>query len=136
MQSPLQMLTGGARDLPDRHDVWTIVQDHVNGDLLGRPEAGEDMTFDFGQLVAHACRTRRLRAGSIVGSGANATVLHYVRNDRVLADAELESPEGDKYKWWGSPDVYRAPPEALASAGAPGSTTPSSLTTSGRNATW
>ncbi|HVN41446.1 MAG TPA: fumarylacetoacetate hydrolase family protein [Steroidobacteraceae bacterium] len=42
---------------------------HLNGVLLGRPEAGEDMTFDFGQLIAHAARTRRLRAGTIVGSG-------------------------------------------------------------------
>jgi fumarylacetoacetate (FAA) hydrolase len=28
-----------------------------------------DMTFDFGQLISHAARTRRLGAGSIVGSG-------------------------------------------------------------------
>jgi fumarylacetoacetate (FAA) hydrolase len=27
------------------------------------------MTFDFGQLIAHAAKTRRLGAGSIVGSG-------------------------------------------------------------------
>jgi fumarylacetoacetate (FAA) hydrolase len=42
---------------------------HLNGRLFGRPEAGEDMTFDFGQLVAHAARTRRLEAGTIIGSG-------------------------------------------------------------------
>jgi fumarylacetoacetate (FAA) hydrolase len=42
---------------------------HVNGELLGRPNAGVDMTFDFGQLIAHAAKTRRLGAGSIVGSG-------------------------------------------------------------------
>jgi fumarylacetoacetate (FAA) hydrolase len=42
---------------------------HVNGELLGRPNAGIDMTFDFGQLIAHAAKTRRLGAGSIVGSG-------------------------------------------------------------------
>lgn len=41
----------------------------VNGAPLGRPEAGIDMTFDFGQLIAHAARTRALSAGSIVGSG-------------------------------------------------------------------
>ncbi|HNB06751.1 MAG TPA: fumarylacetoacetate hydrolase family protein, partial [Thauera aminoaromatica] len=33
------------------------------------PEAGVDMTFDFGQLVAHVARTRELEAGSIIGSG-------------------------------------------------------------------
>jgi len=40
-----------------------------NGDLFGCPDAGVDMTFDFGTLVAHAARTRNLGAGSIVGSG-------------------------------------------------------------------
>ena len=42
---------------------------HYNGELFGRPNAGEDMTFDFGRLVAHAARTRDLAAGTIVGSG-------------------------------------------------------------------
>jgi fumarylacetoacetate (FAA) hydrolase len=42
---------------------------HVNGRPFGRPEAGSDMIFDFGQLIAHAARTRELEAGSIVGSG-------------------------------------------------------------------
>jgi fumarylacetoacetate (FAA) hydrolase len=42
---------------------------HLNDALLGRPNAGEDMTFDFGQLIAHATKTRKLGAGSIVGSG-------------------------------------------------------------------
>lgn len=41
----------------------------VNGRLLGVPEAGEEMTFDFGTLIAHAARTRPLAAGTIVGSG-------------------------------------------------------------------
>ena len=41
----------------------------VNGRLLGRPNAGVDMTFSFPQLIAHAAKTRRLCAGSIVGSG-------------------------------------------------------------------
>lgn len=42
---------------------------HYNGALFGRPDAGTDMTFHFGELVAHAARTRNLCAGSIVGSG-------------------------------------------------------------------
>ena len=42
---------------------------HLNGRLFGRPDAGIDMTFDFGRLIAHAARTRRLSAGSIIGSG-------------------------------------------------------------------
>lgn len=42
---------------------------HVNGHLLGRPNAGVDMTFGFPELIAHAARTRRLGAGTIIGSG-------------------------------------------------------------------
>jgi fumarylacetoacetate (FAA) hydrolase len=42
---------------------------HVNGALVGRPDAGVDMTFDFPTLIAHAARTRPLAAGTIVGSG-------------------------------------------------------------------
>jgi fumarylacetoacetate (FAA) hydrolase len=41
----------------------------VNGKPFGRPQAGTDMTFDFGVLIAHAAKTRPLVAGSIVGSG-------------------------------------------------------------------
>ena len=41
----------------------------LNGQPFGRVEAGEDMTFDFGTLVAHAAKTRALGAGTIVGSG-------------------------------------------------------------------
>jgi len=41
----------------------------VNGALLGRPDAGEDMTFDFPTLIAHAAKTRRLGAGTVIGSG-------------------------------------------------------------------
>ncbi len=42
---------------------------HVNGRLFGQPNAGVDMTFDFGTLIAHVAKTRELVAGSIVGSG-------------------------------------------------------------------
>ena len=40
-----------------------------NGKPLGRADAGVDMTFDFGQLIAHAAKTRALGAGTIIGSG-------------------------------------------------------------------
>lgn len=42
---------------------------HLNGEMFGKPEAGPDMVFDFGQLIAHLARTRHLGAGSIIGSG-------------------------------------------------------------------
>lgn len=42
---------------------------HWNGRPVGRALAGEDMVFDFAQLIAHVCKTRNARAGSIIGSG-------------------------------------------------------------------
>ena len=41
----------------------------LNGKPFGRADSGEDMTFDFGTLIAHAAKTRRLGAGTIIGSG-------------------------------------------------------------------
>jgi len=41
----------------------------LNGQPFGRADAGVDMTFDFGTLVAHLAKTRNVGAGSIVGSG-------------------------------------------------------------------
>lgn len=56
-------------------DKWQDGRVHLpllstyNGKLFGKPNAGIDMTFDFGQLVAHAAKTRNLGAGAIIGSG-------------------------------------------------------------------
>ena len=40
-----------------------------NGQAFGRANAGDDMTFDFPELIAHAAKTRRLTSGTIIGSG-------------------------------------------------------------------
>jgi len=56
-------------------DKWQDNKVHLpllseyNGQLFGKPNAGQDMTFDFSQLVAHAAKTRHLSAGAIIGSG-------------------------------------------------------------------
>ncbi len=56
-------------------DAWRDGKLHLpllstlNGEPFGVPDAGVDMTFDFGQLIAHAAKTRPLEAGSIIGSG-------------------------------------------------------------------
>lgn len=41
----------------------------LNGEPFGRANAGIDMTFEFGELIAHAAKTRDLCAGTVVGSG-------------------------------------------------------------------
>jgi fumarylacetoacetate (FAA) hydrolase len=42
---------------------------HLNGEFFGRPDAGEDTVFHFGQIISHLARTRSLGAGTIVGAG-------------------------------------------------------------------
>jgi fumarylacetoacetate (FAA) hydrolase len=49
--------------------VHLSLESRWNGRRVGLTEAGPEMTFHFGQLIAHLAKTRRLRAGSIVGSG-------------------------------------------------------------------
>ncbi len=61
--------------LDELGDAWSTgrlhltVQSQWNGRTVGMCDAGKEMTFHFGQLIAHICKTRNVRAGSIVGSG-------------------------------------------------------------------
>lgn len=73
---------------------------HLNGDLFGEPECGEDMQFHFGELVAHAAKTRFLAAGTIVGSGTianqdesrGASCLAEKRVLEIIRDGEATTP--------------------------------------------
>jgi fumarylacetoacetate (FAA) hydrolase len=72
----------------------------VNGDVIGRPNAGVDMHFGFPELIAHAARTRRLTAGTILGSGtvsnrdrtAGSACLAEVRMIETLDNGAPETP--------------------------------------------
>ena len=72
-------------------DAWRDGKLHLpiccalNGQRFGAPNCGEDMTFDFGQLLAHLTLTRRLGAGSVLGSG---TVSNYDRSRGSCCIAE------------------------------------------------
>ena len=75
-------------------DAWDMGRLHLtlqsawNGRKVGMCEAGPEMTFHFGQLIAHICKTRNVRAGSIVGSGT-------VSNKGVAgAGGKTEWPKG------------------------------------------
>jgi len=63
---------------------------HWNDAKVGEPNAGDDMTFSFAQLIAHVARTRNLGAGSIVGSG---TVSNLDRSRGYCCIAEKRSLE-------------------------------------------
>ncbi len=56
-------------DAWDQGRLHLTLQSAWNGRKVGMCEAGPEMTFHFGQLIAHICKTRNVRAGSIVGSG-------------------------------------------------------------------
>ncbi len=62
----------------------------LNDEQFGAPNAGEDMTFSFPQLIAHAAKTRALCAGSILGSG---TVSNKDRSRGSACIAERRSLE-------------------------------------------
>lgn len=67
--------------------VHLTMQSTWNGRKVGMCEAGPEMTFHFGQLVAHITKTRNVRAGSIVGSGT-------VSNKGVEVDGRKDWPKG------------------------------------------
>lgn len=67
--SPVAITPDELGDAWQGHKVHLPLVSELNGKLFGHPNAGEDMVFDFAQLVVHAARTRRLGAGTIIGSG-------------------------------------------------------------------
>ena len=69
----------------------------LNGARYGEPLCGVDMTFNFHQLIEHVTLTRRLGAGTIIGSG---TISNYDRSagsaclaeQRMLETIEFGEP--------------------------------------------
>jgi fumarylacetoacetate (FAA) hydrolase len=49
--------------------VWLPLISTYNGEVIGRPEAGEEMHFSFFDLLEHITKTRAYTAGTILGSG-------------------------------------------------------------------
>jgi fumarylacetoacetate (FAA) hydrolase len=72
----------------------------INGQWFGAPEAGEDMQFDFAQLIAHAAKSRPLTAGTIVGSGTvanedtskGASCFAEIRMLEIIKDGKPSTP--------------------------------------------
>lgn len=72
----------------------------LNEKLIGSPNAGVDMTFNFGQLIAHAAKTRSLAAGTVIGSGTVAnqgspdgsSCLAELRCLEMIADGKATTP--------------------------------------------
>lgn len=67
--SPVAVTPDELGDAWNGNKVHLPLRSTYNGELFGKPEAGQDMTFNFGQLVAHAAKSRNLGAGAVIGSG-------------------------------------------------------------------
>jgi fumarylacetoacetate (FAA) hydrolase len=78
------------------HRPVTAMINHIQ---IGAPDASH-MTFSFGDLIAHAARTRRLSAGTIIGSGtvsdpdrtAGSATLAELRAVEMITHGEARTP--------------------------------------------
>ena len=87
-------------------DAWDGAKLHLplratlNGELIGAPNAGVDMTFDFPTLIAHCAKSRALMTGTVIGSGTVSNVgskdgsccLAEVRCLETIANGEPSTP--------------------------------------------
>jgi fumarylacetoacetate (FAA) hydrolase len=85
--SPVAVTLDELGDAWDNGCLHLTVQATWNGRKVGLCDAGADMTHPLGQLVAHASKTRTLRAGSVVSSGT-------VSNAGVEKNGKTEWPKG------------------------------------------
>ena len=85
--SPVAVTLDELGDAWDEGQVHLTVQVAWNGRKVGMCDAGTDMTYGFGQLLAHACKTRALRAGTIVSSGT-------ISNAGFEKNGQTEWPKG------------------------------------------
>ena len=87
-------------------DSWDGAKVHLplistlNDEQIGAPNAGQDMIFDFAQLITHAAKSRSLMTGTVIGSGTIANVgsptgsscLAEVRCLETIADGKPSTP--------------------------------------------
>lgn len=83
--SPVAITPDELGDAWDNCKINLPLVTYFNEKIFGCPEAGIDMTFDFPTLISHAAKTRRLSAGTIIGSG---TVSNYDRSKGSSCIAE------------------------------------------------
>jgi fumarylacetoacetate (FAA) hydrolase len=74
--APVAVTRDELGDAWDHGTVHLTVQTAWNGRKVGMCDAGTDMAYTFGQLVAHACKTRALRAGTLVSTGVVSNAGH------------------------------------------------------------
>jgi fumarylacetoacetate (FAA) hydrolase len=85
--SPVAVTLDEVSEAWDKGRLHLTIQSTWNGRRVGMCDAGPEMTFHFGQLIAHIAKTRNVRAGSIVGSGT-------VSNKGVEKNGQTDWPKG------------------------------------------
>jgi fumarylacetoacetate (FAA) hydrolase len=68
--SPVAVTLDELGETWDKGRLHLILQSSWNGRRVGMCDAGMQMTFHFGQLIAQLCKNRKVRAGTIICSGA------------------------------------------------------------------
>jgi len=84
---PVAITTDELGDAYQSGRVHLTLQSSVNQRKVGMCDAGQEMTFHFGEIISHLCKTRNVRAGSIVGSGT-------VSNKGIEKNGKTEWPKG------------------------------------------
>lgn len=72
--SPVLVTTDELGDAWDGARLHLPLRATLNDTLIGAPNAGQDMTFDFPTLIAHCAKSRSLMAGTVIGSGTVSNV--------------------------------------------------------------
>ena len=96
--SPVAVTPDELGDAWDGGKVHLPLVTHRGDVLFGKPNAGVDMVFDFGTLIAHAAKTRRLTAGTIVGSGTVSNKDRSVGSSCIVEQQTLEKLDTGEVK--------------------------------------
>ncbi|MGB7541378.1 MAG: fumarylacetoacetate hydrolase family protein [Burkholderiales bacterium] len=88
--SPVAVTPDELGEAWDGKKVHLPLSVHINDKPFGTPDCGTDMQFDFPRLIAHAAATRRLGAGTVLGSG---TVSNYGHRNGHACIAEIRALE-------------------------------------------
>jgi fumarylacetoacetate (FAA) hydrolase len=68
--SPVAVTLDELSETWDGEKLHLELVSEINGKRMGQPNTGKDMFFTYPDLIAHACRTRALSAGTIIGAGS------------------------------------------------------------------
>jgi len=68
--SPVAVTLDELGEIWDGEKLHLELVSEINGKRMGQPNTGKDMFFTYPDLIAHACRTRALSAGTIIGAGS------------------------------------------------------------------